>query len=154
MVGAVRLRRGRCRRDPHAPLRPARAAALDEALRAQYAAEDGTPYPAARERRNVGTFHRTLARRTVGTGGCRVATLEQPYSQAMARPFEPLPADVPPGYLPLREQVNGWLARGGVVGIQCDGGRGRLALMYTADAARPGGYALITIYDDEPPARR
>src|SRR5258707_14431001 len=36
----------------------------------QYSKEDGTPYPEARERRNVGNFYPILAQRSVGTGGC------------------------------------------------------------------------------------
>jgi hypothetical protein len=43
---------------------------LPEDMKAAFAAEDGTPYPAERERRNVGNFYKRLAQRTVGTGGC------------------------------------------------------------------------------------
>src|SRR5262249_42791798 len=43
---------------------------LSDAQKAQYAGEDGTPYPPTRERRNVGNFYRILAQRTVGTGRC------------------------------------------------------------------------------------
>src|SRR5438045_3816071 len=48
---------------------------LDDARRAQFSSEDGTPYPPTRERRNVGNFYEIMAQRTVGRGGC---TASQP----------------------------------------------------------------------------
>lgn len=120
---------------------------LDDARRAQFTGEDGTPYPPARERRNVGNFYPILAQRTVGTGGCRATAPESRYGKLLGTPFEPLPASVPAKYDKLRTDANAWLARGGVVGIRCSGGEGGLAIVYTArDDAR--GYDLITIYDD------
>jgi hypothetical protein len=119
---------------------------LTDEEKADLAKDDGTPYPAERERRNVGNFYKRLAQRTVGTGGCRVEPLHWDYNQQLGRPFEPLP----PGneaYDPLRTRINAQLEGGGVVGIRCAGGKGGLALVYSprADAR---GYAIITIYDD------
>lgn len=120
---------------------------LEEDQRAQFAAEDGTPYPPERERRNVGNFYPLLAQRTVGTGGCVADAPRTRYGRLLGQEFEPLPAGTPPGYELLRTHANAWLAQGGVVGMRCSGGQGGLALVYTAkDNAR--GYDLITIYDD------
>ncbi|MCE9574369.1 MAG: hypothetical protein K8W52_14575 [Deltaproteobacteria bacterium] len=119
---------------------------LDPDERARYQADDGTPYPAARERKNVGTiFFDLLARRTVGTGGCAVVPTS-PWNQALLAPVPPLPADSA-AWEPLRAQVNPWLARGGVVDLRCAGGEGTLTLAWTT-ADTPRGYALITMYDD------
>jgi hypothetical protein len=120
---------------------------LDEAHRAQYTGEDGTPYPPTRERRNVGNFYPILAQRTVGTGGCTAATPASKYGRMLGQGFEPLPPSVPAKYEKLRSDANAWLKVGGVVGLHCTGGHGGLAIVYTArDNAR--GYELITIYDD------
>jgi hypothetical protein len=120
---------------------------LDDARRAQFTGEDGTPYPPTRERRNVGNFYPILAQRTVGTGGCAAAPPTSRYGKLLGTKFEPLPASVPAGYEKLRGDANAWLERGGVVGIRCSGGQGGLAIVYTArDNTR--GYDLITIYDD------
>lgn len=120
---------------------------LTESERAQFSAEDGTPYPAERERKNVGNFYTFLAQRTVGTGGCVAAEPRTGYGKMLGQPFEPLPEGTPPGYETLRTHANAWLAKGGVVGFRCSGGKGGLALVFTArDNAR--GYDLITIYDD------
>ena len=120
---------------------------LPEDIKAQFAAEDGTPYPADRERRNVGNFYEPLAQRTVGTGGCTAAAPRTRYGQLLGAPYEALPAGTPAGYETLRTHANEWLAKGAVVGMTCSGGKGGLALVYTAkDNAR--GYDLITIYDD------
>lgn len=124
-----------------------RLANLTESEKAQFSAEDGTPYPAARERRNVGNFYKVLARRTVGTGGCVATAPRTRYGKLLGQAFEPLPAGTPAGYETLRTHANAWLAQGGVVGLRCAGGTGGLALVYTmTDHAR--GYELITIYDD------
>jgi hypothetical protein len=120
---------------------------LDDAHRAQFAAEDGTPYPAAREHRNVGNFYEIMAQRTVGRGGCKAAEPRTQYGQLLGKGFEPLPAGTPAGYEKLRADANNWLAHGGVVGITCSGGVGGLALVYTATPSARG-YDLITIYDD------
>jgi hypothetical protein len=119
---------------------------LTDDQKAQFRAEDGTPYPEARERRNVGNFYKILAQRTVGTGGCVAGEPRTHYGKLLGT-FEPLPADTPPGYETLRTHATAWLANGGVVGIKCSGGKGGLALVFTA---KPGarGYDLITIYDD------
>jgi len=120
---------------------------LDDQQKAQFAAEDGTPYPAARERRNVGNFYTFLAQRTVGTGGCTASEPRTHYGKLLGKTYEPLPAETPPGYEILRTHANEWIAKGGAVAIQCMGGKGSLALVYTAkDNAR--GYDLLTIYDD------
>ena len=133
---------------------------LEDDQKQQFIDEDGTPYPAARERRNVGNFYTILAQRTVGTGNCTAATPRTRYGKLLGVAFEPLPpqSDVeiagqrvqkptPPNYSTLRDHANAWLAAGGVVGLRCAGGKGGLAIVYTA---RPNarGYDLITIYDD------
>jgi len=119
---------------------------LDDAHLAQYKGEDGTPYPPTRERRNVGNFYPILAQRTVGTGGCTAGEPRSRYGKLLGKPFEPA-SGVPVKYEKLRTDANAWLARGGVVGIRCTGGKGGLAIVWTArDNAR--GYDLITIYDD------
>lgn len=120
---------------------------LTDSEKEQFAAEDGTPYSAERERKNVGNFYTFLAQRTVGTGGCVAGEPRTSYGKMLGQPFEPLPEGTPPGYETLRTHANAWLAQGGVVGFRCTGGKGGLALVFTArDNAR--GYDLITIYDD------
>lgn len=120
---------------------------LDDARRAQFQGEDGTPYPPTRERRNVGNFYPILAQRTVGTGGCTASAPQSRYGKLLGTTFEPFPPSVPVKYEKLRTDANAWLARGGVVGIRCSGGQGGLAVVYTARDT-PRGYDLITIYDD------
>ena len=120
---------------------------LTDDKHAQFAGEDGTPYPPTRERRNVGNFYPILAQRTVGTGGCTAHEPRSQYGKQLGERFEPLPAGTPPGYEKLRTDANAWLDHGGVVGITCTGGQGGIAVVYTArPTAR--GYDLITIYDD------
>jgi hypothetical protein len=120
---------------------------LEDDQREQFTGEDGTPYPEARERRIVGNFYPILAQRTVGTGGCSAAPPRTRYGRLLGVFFDPLPEGTPPGYEKLRTDANAWLAKGGVVGVHCTGGKGGLAIVYTArDNAR--GYDLITIYDD------
>lgn len=123
--------------------------ALDAARRDEFARDDGTPLPEARERRNVTAFHPLLAARTVGTGGCAAGAPASRYGRLLGTYVEPLRADLPhrDAYERARVLVNGWLARGGAVGVRCRGGEGGLVLVYTA-APGPRGYALITIYDD------
>ncbi|MDB4963838.1 MAG: hypothetical protein JWP01_3837 [Myxococcales bacterium] len=124
-----------------------RLANITEDEKAQFSAEDGTPYPAERERRNVGNFYKILGQRTVGTGGCVAGEPRTQYGTLLGQTYEELPDGTPPAYETLRTHVNGWLARGGVIGMRCQGGKGGLALVFTAsDHAR--GYDLITIYDD------
>ena len=119
---------------------------LDEQQKAALAAEDGTPYPAARERRNVGNFYKILGQRTVGAGGCVAGEPRTKYGKLLGT-YPPLPEGTPPKYEALRAHATAWLAQGGVVGLTCKGGKGGLALVYSARAT-PRGYALITIYDD------
>jgi hypothetical protein len=121
---------------------------LTDKQKAQYAAEDGTPYPEARERRNVGNFYPLLAQRTVGTGGCKARPPSSHYGALLGEKYEPLPEGTPPGYEILRGHANAWLDKGGVVGIVCTGGQGGLAVVYTQKPTARG-YDLITIYDDE-----
>jgi hypothetical protein len=122
---------------------------LSPGTRAEYAAEDGTPYPPERERRNVGGFYPWLIRPSVADGGCAAMTPAWDYNRRLAT-FEPLP----PGnasHEPLRQKVLAYFegGRGGVVGLACPGGARRLALVYTVrDNAR--GFDLVTIYDDGP----
>jgi hypothetical protein len=134
---------------------------LPDDQKTQFLGEDGTPYPEARERRNVGNFYKILAQRTVGTGGCKAAVPRTHYGSQLAT-FDPLPATTeteingehksvptPPGYQKLYDDVTKWVGpgKGGVVGLTCTGGKGGLAIVYTQ---RPNarGYDLITIYDD------
>jgi hypothetical protein len=119
---------------------------LPDDVRERFEKEDGTPYPPERERRNVGNFYTILAQRTVGTGNCVGSAPATPYGQQLGEQFEPLPEGTPPGYEILRTAANGYLAKGGVVGIKCSG-QGGLAIVWT-EAANPRGYNLITIYDD------
>jgi hypothetical protein len=120
---------------------------LPDDIKAQFAAEDGTPYPPERERRNVGNFYGMLAQRTVGTGGCTLVEPRTRYGKLLGAQFDPLPEGTPPGYETLRTAVNGYLAKGGVVGLRCSGGKGGLALVWT-ERPNARGYDLITIYDD------
>jgi hypothetical protein len=114
----------------------------------RFSAEDGTPYTAERERKNVGNFYDYLGTRTVGQGGCAATLPKTKYGKLLAQPYEPLPEGTPDGYEILRTHANEWMANGGVVRIGgCKGGKGGLVLVYTKkDNAR--GYDLITIYDD------
>ena len=120
---------------------------LSHDIRLQFATEDGTPYPAERERRNVGNFYPILAQRTVGSGGCVAAEPRTNYAKQLGVPFEPLPEGTPSGYEKLRTTVNAYLAKGGVVGLTCSGGTDGLALVWT-ERPNQRGYDLITIYDD------
>ncbi len=122
---------------------------LTDDERADLEADDGTPYPPARERKNVGNFYARLAQRTVGTGACTAAPPRWNYNVLLGLPFDPLPAGQADhdAYEALRVRINAQLDNGGVIGIRCAGGHGGLALVYSqrADAR---GYAIITIYDD------
>lgn len=123
---------------------------ITDERRAEYLAEDGTPYSAAREEKNVGSFYAWLIKPAIAGGDCRAVAPTWDYNRRLGEPFEPLP----PGheaYEPLRQKVNTYLegGAGGVIGIRCPGGTRGLALVYTKrDTAR--GYDLITIYDDGP----
>lgn len=125
-----------------------RLADLTDEDKAELAAEDGTPYPPERERRNVGKFYKLLAQPTVGTGSCVGAAPHWAYNRKLGEPFEALP----PGheaYEPLRQRINAQLEGGGVIGIRCRGGAKGLALVYSPRRSARG-YAIITIYDDGP----
>ena len=124
-----------------------RRTTLTPAEKEMLAKDDGTPFPEARERRNVGNFYPILAQRTVGTGGCKANEPRTRFAKLMAKPFEPMPADTPPKYAPLWKHANELLANGGVVAFKCSGGKGGLAVVYTKSDG-PRGYKLITIYDD------
>jgi hypothetical protein len=127
------------------------AVALTAAQKQEFLAEDATPFPEARERKNLGAFFPILAARTVGQGGCHARPPISAYGRALGHPFDPLPVEPASNlaYEPLRVEVNALVDKGGVVGIACDGGQGGLALVYTRSKdAR--GYALITMYDDVP----
>jgi hypothetical protein len=69
-----------------------RLAHLEDDQKQQFISEDGTPYPAERERRNVGNFYTILAQRTVGTGGCTASEPRTRYGKLLGVAFEPLPA--------------------------------------------------------------
>ena len=120
---------------------------LEPDQKAQFAREDGTPYPPTRERRNVGNFYTILAQRSVGSGGCVATAPRTRYGKLLGEHFEDFPACTPPKYELLRADANFWLEHGGVVGIKCKGGEGGVALVYT-EAPNQRGYNLITIYDD------
>jgi hypothetical protein len=113
-----------------------RLAHLTDKVKKQFFNEDGTPYPEARERRNVGNFYPLLAQRTVGTGGCKATPPRTKYGKLLGT-FEPLPAETtaefdgekhtaptPPGYKILWEKATAYLAKGGVVAFTCSGGQG------------------------------
>jgi hypothetical protein len=116
----------------------------------KYLAEDGTPYPEKRERRNIGNFYEWMIRPAIGNGHCQALVPHWHYNQLLGVPFDPLP----PGnetHEALRVKVNAYLenGQGGVIAIRCPGGTRGLALMYTRrDNDR--GYDIITIYDDGP----
>ena len=119
---------------------------LDEHQKAVLAAEDGTPYPVAREQRNIGNFYPRWVQPTIGTGGCTLGPPKTYYGKRLGD-IEPLQAGTPPGYQVLFEHATEWLASGGVVRVQCTGGTGGIALVWTKrDNAR--GYDLITMYKD------
>jgi len=124
-----------------------RLSSLTDQEKAEFAAEDGTPYPAEREERNVGNFYQILGQRTVGSSGRCVAGEPRTRYGKLLGSYPPLPEGTPPKYETLRAHANEWLARGGVVGLKCRGGRGGLVLVYTAKD-NPRVYDLITIYDD------
>jgi len=124
-----------------------RRTTLTDAEKDMLRKDDGTPFPEARERRNVGNFYPILAQRTVGTGGCTAQAPRTKFGKLLGQPFEAMPADTPPAYEKLRTDANNWLAKGGVVGLKCTGGTGGLAIVYTA-SSDGHGYKLITIYDD------
>lgn len=114
----------------------------------RFSAEDGTPYTAERERKNVGNFYEYLGTRTIGRGGCVATEPRTKYGKLLAQPYEPLPEGTPEGYEILRTHANEWMANGGVVRVGgCKGGKGGLALVYTKKP-NARGYDLITIYDD------
>lgn len=117
-----------------------------EKRRAEFEAEDGTPYPETRERRNVGNFYPLFVQRTVGTGGCQAVEPRTKYAKKLAT-IDPLPEGTPPKYQTLVDHAKAWTAKGGVVGIHCSGGQGNLAVVYT-EKPNARGYDLITIYDD------
>jgi hypothetical protein len=121
---------------------------LPDDIKTSFAAEDGTPYPAARERHNVGTFYKVLGVRTVGTGGCKAVEPRTHYSKLLTS-FPPLPPGplAADNYEALRTKANAYVAKGGVVGVRCDGGKGGVALVWT-ERPNQRGYDLITIYDD------
>ena len=121
---------------------------LTDEQRAQFAAETPEPFSRERERRNLGhNFFPPLAQRTVGGGGCAAVPPIDPYALALGRPYEPLkPEDS--AYEPLRQEVNAMIAGGGIVGVACEHGSGRLALVWTRRPDDPRGYVLITLYDD------
>ncbi|MFN0247532.1 MAG: hypothetical protein ACKV2T_11650 [Kofleriaceae bacterium] len=120
---------------------------LPDDLRQIYVQEDGTPYTVERERRNVGNFYPILAQRTVGTGGCAERGPRTRYAKLLGEPYETLPPNTPPKYEGLRKNANEWLAKGGMVSLECDGGEFGLVVVYT-ERNNPRGYDLITIYDD------
>ncbi|MCX5743657.1 MAG: hypothetical protein NT062_14290 [Proteobacteria bacterium] len=115
-------------------------------VKQRFAAEDGTPYPAARERRNVGNFYPILAQRTVGAGGCVAGKPRSQYTRYLYRSFDLLPPGTPAGYEGLRLHVNAMFDQGGTVSFTCKG-EGGLTVVYTK-RDNPRGYDLITIYDD------
>ena len=120
-------------------------AGVPDDVKAQFAGEGAVPYPAERERKNVGNFYKVLGQRTVGSGGCVATEPRTEYSKQLAT-FEPLPASLV-DYEPLRQKVLGYVGKGGVVGIKCKGGKGGIAVVYT-ERPNARGYDLITIYND------
>jgi hypothetical protein len=114
--------------------------------KAQFAGEGAEPYPAERERTNVGGFYKPLGQRTVGSGGCRAAAPRTEYGKLLAT-FAPLPDGALVDYEPLRQKALGSVAKGGLIALRCTGGKGGIALVWT-ERPNARGYDLITIYDD------
>jgi hypothetical protein len=119
---------------------------LPDDVKAQFAGEGAVPYPAERERTNVGNFYKILGQRTVGTGGCVAGPPRTEYGQKLAT-FEPLPAGALVDYEPLRKKALGYVEKGGLISLRCKGGKGGIALVWT-ERPNARGYDLITIYDD------
>lgn len=122
---------------------------IDDDTVAEYLAEDGTPYPPERERRNIGNYYGFLIRPAIGRGGCAAVEPTWKYNRLLDQ-YPPLP-EGNESHEALREKVNTYFENGagGVVGVRCAGGNRGLALVYTKrDNER--GYDLITIYDDGP----
>jgi hypothetical protein len=121
---------------------------LPDDVKALFAGEDGTPFPAERERRNVGNFHSILGQRTVGSGGCKAGPPRTRYSKLLTT-LDPLPQGTYASerYEALRQTVLGYTKKGGIVGIKCSGGKGGVAVVWTK-ASNARGYDLVTIYDD------
>jgi hypothetical protein len=94
---------------------------MSDKLRAEQAAEDGTPYPPEREKTNVGKFYKTWVKRTVGSGGCALGTPHGDYAQKLAN-IEPLREGTPPKYEVLRSHAAAWVKNGGLVRVHCTGG--------------------------------
>lgn len=121
---------------------------LTDDVKAQFAAEEGTPYPAERERTNVGKFYRLLAQRTVGTGGCKAREPRTRYAKLLGT-YDPLPQGTiaSDAYETLRVKATGYVAKGGLVSFSCSGGKGGIAVVWT-ERPNSRGYDLITIYED------
>ena len=119
---------------------------LSDDVKAQFAGEGADPYPPERERTNVTGFFTVLGQRTVGSGGCRAIAPRTEYAKLLAT-FEPLPPGALIDYEPLRQKALGYVAKGGLVSLRCDGGKGGVALVWT-ERPNARGYDLITIYDD------
>ncbi len=122
---------------------------ISAAKRDEYLAEDGTPYPPERERKNIGNYYGFLIRPAIGRGGCAPVEPTWQYNRLLDQ-YPPLP-EGNESHDALRDKVNAYFAdgRGGVIGVRCAGGNRGLALVYTRrDNER--GYDLITIYDDGP----
>jgi len=121
---------------------------LPDDVKAQFAAEDGTPYPAEREEKNVGNFYKYLAQRTVGKGDCKLREPRTHYAKLLGT-YDLLPKGTMAydAYEALRTKASGYVAKGGVVAFGCGGGKGGIAVVYT-ERENSRGYDLITIYDD------
>jgi hypothetical protein len=121
---------------------------LTDDVKAQFAAEDGTPFPAERERTNVGKFYSFLAKRTVGAGGCKAREPRTRYAKLLTT-FDALPQGTMAyeNYEKLRVKASGYVAKGGLVSLTCSGGKGGIALVWT-ERENSRGYDLITIYED------
>lgn len=121
---------------------------LSDDVKAQFAAEDGTPYPAEREQINVGKFYKILAQRTVGTGGCKAREPRTRYAKLLAT-YDALPQGsfAYDAYEKLRVKATGYVAKGGLVSFTCSGGKGGIAVVWT-ERPNKRGYELITIYED------
>jgi hypothetical protein len=121
---------------------------MTDDVKAQFAAEDGTPFPAAREQKNVGNYYGFLAQRTVGTGGCKAREPRTRYAKLLTT-YDALPQGTLAyeGYEKLRQKATGYVAKGGLVSFACTGGKGGIALVWT-ERPNSRGYDLITIYQD------
>ena len=114
------------------------------------------PFSVERERRNVTNLFPWLGSTPVGSGQCRAREPQSDYTRTMIT-YEALPPEDTERWGPLRDRVNAMLACGGIVGMQCAGGRGAIAIVYARKPCHDGvvdansALHVVTAYVDEGP---